>query len=157
MTLWAKQNQYKTKNEELIEVGLIAAICFVLGFAFFYDNDDSEPNLNSEPAIDLFNQYPLQAWQTTDVTGGDCVKIRYRVQKENTRLYMINSKGKLVHRAPLSIDPYKDGRDRIETYVWKLYRTEWSSQIPSGEYQIIVGTDYDKRATNNLNIEIDIL
>ena len=45
---------------------------------------------------------------------------------------------------------------RIETYVWKLYRTEWTSKIPPGEYQIMVGTDYDKDPTRNLNIEIDI-
>ena len=157
MTMWANQNQYKTRTEELIEVFLVGAICFVLGFAFFFDYGEGEPEIDSEPSMEIFNQYPLQAWQSTDINGGDCVKIRYRVQKENTRLYMINSKGKLVHRAPLSIDPYKDGRDRIETYVWKLYRTEWSSQIPSGEYQIIVGTDYDRGPTRNLNIEIDIL
>tara|TARA_Y100001937_G_C7037734_1_gene293151 strand:- start:83 stop:532 length:450 start_codon:yes stop_codon:yes gene_type:complete len=147
---------YKTQNEELLELILIGAICFVLGFAFFYDYGDGEPNTKSEPSMDVFEQYPLQAWQTTDVTGGDCIKIRYRVQKDNTRLYMINSKGKLVHQQPLSLDRYKD-RDRVETYVWKLYRTEWSSQIAPGEYQIIVGTDYDRSPTRNLNIEIDIL
>ena len=158
MTLWAEQNKYKTKNEELIEIGLIIAICFVLGFVFFYDNDTIvEPDISSEPSMEIFNQYPLQAWQTTDINNGDCIKVRYRVQKENTRLYMINTKGKIVHKQPISIDPYKDDRDRIETYVWKLYRTEWSSQIPPGEYQIIVGTDYDNSPTRNLNIEIDVL
>ena len=69
---------------------------------------------------------------------------------------MVNSQGKRVHASPLSLDPYKN-KERIETYVWKLYRTEWSSKIPPGEYQIIVGTDYDKSPTRNLNIEIDIL
>ena len=155
MTMWAKQNNYKTQSEELLEMILIALICFVLGFVFFYDYD--EPSVvSSEPKMDTFNQYPLQAWQTTDINGGDCVKVRYKVQKENTRLYMINSQGKKVHASPLSLDPYRD-KERIETYVWKLYRTEWSSKIPPGEYQIIVGTDYDKSPTRNLNIEIDIL
>ena len=69
---------------------------------------------------------------------------------------MINQKGKKVHMTPLSFDPKTDGRERIETNVWKLYRTEWTSKIAPGEYQIIVGTDYDKDPTRNLNIEIDI-
>ena len=155
MTMWAKQNQYKTKHEELIELGLIAAICFFLGFVFFFDYEQ-EPEIFSEPSMNEFEQYPLQAWQTTDITGGDAIKVRYRVDRDNTRLYMINQKGKKVHMTPLSFDPYTDGRERIETYVWKLYRTEWTSKIAPGEYQIIVGTDYDKDPTRNLNIEIDI-
>jgi len=157
MTMWANQNQYKTKNEELIEVFLIGAICFVLGFAFFFDYEEGEPVIDSEPSMEIFNQYPLQVWQSVDVNNGDCIKVRYRVSKENTRLYMRNTDGKLVHQQPISLDPYRDGRDRIETYTWKLYRTEWSSQIPPGEYQIIVGTDYSKQAANNLNVIIDIL
>ena len=47
--------------------------------------------------------------------------------------------------------------DRVETYVWKLYRTEWTDKISPGEYLIIVGTDYDKAASRNLNLKIDIL
>ena len=76
---------------------------------------------------------------------------------EIRRKMAINSKGKMVHQQPISYDPFRDGRDRIETYVWKLYRTEWTSQIPPGEYMIIVGTDYDKSPTRNYHIEVDIL
>ena len=149
---------YKSQNEELIEIVLIGAICFVLGFVIFFRSGDDEPMLrSSEPSMEDFNYFPLQAWQTTDISGGDAVKIRYRVEKENTRLYMINTKGKMVHQQPISYDPFRDGRDRIETYVWKLYRTEWTSQIPPGEYMIIVGTDYDKSPTRNYHIEVDIL
>tara|TARA_Y100001938_G_C8033220_1_gene401861 strand:+ start:688 stop:1158 length:471 start_codon:yes stop_codon:yes gene_type:complete len=155
MTMWAKQNQYRTKTEELIELFLIGATCFVLGFVFFYDYED-EPSLITEPSVNEFEQYPLQAWPVQDVTGGDAIKIKYRVDRDNTCLYMRNSQGKLVHKTPLSLDPFNDGRERIETYVWKLYRTEWTSKIPPGEYQIIVGTTYDKDPTRNLNIEIDI-
>tara|TARA_R100000008_G_scaffold35670_1_gene20264 strand:- start:309 stop:791 length:483 start_codon:yes stop_codon:yes gene_type:complete len=147
-------NNTPPKDNTLLELLIISLICFCLGFAFFI-NPKSEPQIESEPSMETFEQYPLQAWQSVDVNNGECVKVRYRVQKENTRLYMINSKGKLVHQTPLSLDPYKN-KDRIETYVWKLYRTEWSSQIPPGEYQIIVGTDYDRSPTRNLNIEIDI-
>ena len=121
-----------------------------------------KPVIDDTPIIGQeFEEYPLLAWKSThkrwNGTHGDIVKIRYRVEKENTRLYMINSKGRVVHKQPISFDPFTDGRDRIETYTWKLYRTEWTAQIPPGEYMIIVGTDYDKNPTRNFHIEIDIL
>ena len=141
----------------LSELLLIAAICFTLGFVVFFNGYDEPHSGTTEPNMEDFEWFPLQAWQTTDISGGDAVKIRYRVEKENTRLYMINSKGKIVHQQPISFDPFRDGRDRIETYVWKLYRTEWTSQIAPGEYMIIVGTDYDKSPTRHYHIEIDIL
>ena len=141
----------------LSELLLIAAICFTLGFVVFFNGDDEPHSVTTEPSMEDFEWFPLQAWQTTDISGGDAVKIRYRVEKENTRLYMINSKGKIVHQQPISFDPFRDGRDRIETYVWKLYRTEWTSQIAPGEYMIIVGTDYDKSPTRHYHIELDIL
>ena len=72
---------YKSQNEELIEIGLIAAICFVLGFVIFFRPGDDEPMLHSsEPSMEDFDYFPLQAWQTTDISGGDAVKIRYRVE-----------------------------------------------------------------------------
>ena len=141
----------------LSELLLISAICFTLGFVVFFNGDDEPHSVTTEPNMEDFELFPLQAWQTTDISGGDAVKIRYRVEKENTRLYMINSKGKIVHQQPISFDPFRDGRDRIETYVWKLYRTEWTSQIAPGEYMIIVGTDYDKSPTRHYHIELDIL
>ena len=106
----------------------LKTIRFILGFVFFYDYED-EPEVFSEPSVNEFEQYPLQAWQTTDITGGDAVKVKYKVDRENTRLYMRNQQGKVVHMTPLSFDPYQD-KERIETYVWKLYRTEWTSKIP---------------------------
>ena len=147
---------YKTQKEEFIEIILIGAICFTLGFIFFFRGEDNSQVINSEPSMEDFDWFPLQAWQTTDVHGKDCVKIKYKVEKDNTRLYMINTKGKMVHKQPISFSPFNDGRERIETYVWKLYRTEWTSQVAPGEYQIIVGTDYDKSASRNYHIEIDI-
>ena len=54
--------------------------------------------------------------------------------------YMFNENGKLVHMTPLSLDPFKDGRRRVETYTWRLYRTEWSSDVTPGTYTIVVGT-----------------
>ena len=147
-----------SKDLTPIELILISAICFTLGFVVFFKGGDSEPFLKSnQPSMEDFDEFPLQAWQTTDISGGDAVKIRYRVEKKNTRLFMYNSKAKLVHQQPISFNPFRDGRDRIETYVWKLYRTEWTSQVPPGEYMIIVGTDYDKSPTRHYHMEIDIL
>ena len=110
------------KDFTAIELLLISAICFILGFVIFFQGD-TEPQLMgiTEPSMTDFDFFPLQAWQTTDVKGGDAVKIRYKVESENTRLYMINSKGNMVHKQPISFDPFDDGRERIETYVWKLY------------------------------------
>ena len=145
-----------SKDLTLIELLLISAICFILGFIIFFRGSDEPQSLVSEPTMEDFNFFPLQAWQTTDKDGGDAIKIKYKVEEENTRLYMINTKGKVVHKQPISLDPFRDGRERIETYVWKLYRTEWTAQIAPGEYQIIVGTDYDKSTTRNYHMEIDV-
>lgn len=143
-------------TEEVLEYILIAAIAITLGFVLF--RGDSEPiKMMKEPSIKNFNNFPLQVWQTTDLKGGDCIKIRYMVAKPNTRLIMINSEGKRVHMQPISLSPRK-GKDRIETYVWKLYRTEWTDRISPGEYLVIVGTDHDRRPSKtNLSIKVDVL
>ena len=60
----------------------------------------------------------------------------------------------LVHQTPLALDKFRDGRERTETYVWKLYRTEWTSDINPGYYTIVVGTDHDKRG---IGTEIEVL
>ena len=145
-----------SKDLTPIELILISAICFTLGFIIFFRGSDEPQSVISEPSMEDFDFFPLQAWQTTDKDGGDAIKIKYKVEEENTRLYMINTKGKVVHKQPISLDPFRDGRERIETYVWKLYRTEWTAQIAPGEYQIIVGTDYDKSTTRNYHMEIDV-
>ena len=142
-------------DQESLEWILGILIFIILGFVFF--NKDEPIKVQSEPSVENFNEYPLQAWQTLDRKGGECVKVRYRVEKNNTRLHMINADGKKVHTQPISLSPHKDGRERIETYVWKLYRTEWTGRIAPGEYLIIVGTDFDKSASRNLTIEIDIM
>jgi len=70
---------------------------------------------------------------------------------------MINSEGVRVHMQPISLSP-RNGEDRIEVYVWKLYRTEWTDKISPGEYLVIVGTDHDRRPSkSNLSIEVDVL
>ena len=93
---------------------------------------------------DSFNIFPLMAWKSThekwDGKEGDIVKIKYRVTTSNTKLWIYNTEtGKLVHEQQLIRDPWPDGRHRDFTYVWKLYKTERTQYIPSGEYEIRVG------------------
>ena len=96
---------------ELIIGGLIVGT-----LAFVFLRNDEPVKIQKEPTIDEFYDFPLQVWQTTDLQGGDCMKIRYMVTKPNTRLIMINSEGVRVHMQPISLSPRK-GEDRIETYV----------------------------------------
>ena len=139
-------------SEQILEYGLITAIMVVLGFVFF--KEDDTPFVPKELTHEEFLIHPLDAWQTTDKQGGMCVKIKYLVEKDKTKLYMIDRNNKVVHSQPISLNPNKDGRERIETYVWRLYRTEWTDRIAPGQYQIIVGTIYEKRG---LGLEINIL
>ena len=138
-----------SKLENKIELGLTAAIIIVVGFVLF------QPDVtytDDKPTMETFYDFPLQAWLDED-RGGDVVKVRYLVDRTKTKLYMIDKYGKIVHKQPISLSPYGDGRERIETYVWKLYRTEWTDRIGAGEYGIVVGTDFDHRG---ISIEIDI-
>ena len=82
--------------------------------------------------------------EKSDCKEGDIVKIKYRVTRSNTKLWIYDTKtGKLVHEQPLIRDPWPDGRHRDFTYVWKLYKTERSQYIPSGEYEIRIGGLYE--------------
>tara|TARA_B100000902_G_C27035373_1_gene776575 strand:+ start:371 stop:814 length:444 start_codon:yes stop_codon:yes gene_type:complete len=134
------------------EIGLMLGIAIVLGSMFFAPDPDAIPTVKAPSMVD-FEEHPIIAWNAYDSKGGPCVRIRYEIQRAKTKLYMFNESGKLVHQQPLALSPLKDGRTRTETYVWKLYRTEWSSDIPPGLYTIVVGTEYDKRG---IGTEIEI-
>tara|TARA_B100000902_G_scaffold102144_1_gene104537 strand:- start:755 stop:1198 length:444 start_codon:yes stop_codon:yes gene_type:complete len=142
-------------TDDILEIILFGLIMVTLGLVFF--QSDEPTKVQTEPDIASFSDFPLQAWQTTDLHGGDCIKIRYMVTRPNTRLFMINADGKRVHMQPISLSPRRS-EDRIETYVWKLYRTEWTDKISPGEYLIVVGTDHDRRAAHpNLSIKVDVM
>ena len=142
-------------TDDILELTIGGLIMVTLGFVFFRDSEPTK--VQKEPTIDDFYEFPLQAWQTTDLQGGDCMKIRYMVTKPNTRLIMINSEGVRVHMQPISLSP-RNREDRIEVYIWKLYRTEWTDKISPGEYLVIVGTDHDRRPSkSNLSIKVDVL
>jgi len=141
----------KQDTETFKELGLIIAIGFVLAFVFLTPDETA---IQSEPPMVEFYDFPLQAWQTLDKRGKECVKIKYLVDRSNTKLYMFNRNGKIVHKQPLALSPHKNDRDRVETYVWKLYRTEWTDNISPGKYQIVVGTEHQK---TGISIEIEII
>ena len=149
---WLKHHFYiqMSNLESKLELGLTIAIIVVVGFILFKPNGSVQED--TKPSMESFYEFPLQAWMDTD-KGGDVVKVRYLVDRMKTKLYMVDRYGVIVHKQPISLSPYGDGRERIETYVWKLYRTEWTDRIGAGEYAIIVGTDFDQRGTT---IEIDI-
>ena len=125
--------------ENKIELGLITAIIVVVGFILFQPKVVHE---DSKPTLENFYEFPLQAWLDED-KGGDVVKVRYLVDRMKTKLYMVDKYGVIVHKQPISLSPYGDGRERIETYVWKLYKSERTIDIDFGIYNIIVGGDIE--------------
>ena len=129
--------------------GIFLCLSYVI-----FSPDKDELQKVKPPSMKEFDNHPIVAWAAYDRKGGPCVKIRYKVQRDKTRLYMFAENGKLVHQTPLALDRFKDGRERTETYVWKLYRTEWTSNIDPGYYTIVVGTEYDKRG---IGTEIEVL
>jgi len=140
-------------NDTFKELFVIFGIVLAIGYVVFAPSED-ELSTTKVPSMEEFDDHPIVAWLAYDGKGGPCVRVRYDVIRAKTKLYMFAENGKLVHQTPLSLSPFRDGRRRTETYVWKLYRTEWSSQIESGYYTIVVGTEYDKRG---LGTEVEVL
>ena len=134
------------------ETGLICAIGIVLFFAISDVDIIDRQNVSNVPSEEAFYQYPLVAWQTEN-KDGDIVKIKYLVEEENTKVRVYDSQGKKVHEQPFDLDRHRDGRERIMTYNWKLYKTEWSQNIVPGTYTIIVGTVYQETGRT---IEIEV-
>ena len=134
------------------ETGLICAIGIVLFFAISDVDIIDRQNVSNVPSEEAFYQYPLVAWQTEN-KDGDIVKIKYLVEEENTKVRVYDSQGKMVHEQPFDLDRHRDGRERIMTYNWKLYKTEWSQNIVPGTYTIIVGTVYQETGRT---IEIEV-
>ena len=134
-------------DTEVVERIIIALIFLTISLTFIFK---PEEKVKEEFVIneDSFNIFPLMAWKSThekwDGKEGDIVKIKYRVTRSNTKLWIYDTKtGKLVHEQPLIRDPWPDGRHRDFTYVWKLYKTERSQYIPPGEYEIRIGGLYE--------------
>ena len=149
----------KISNDILERVVIVLiAICISL---YFMNKDEKKHNKN-EITIneDAFDIYPLLAWKDThkkwDGEQGSIVNIRYRVHRNNTKLWIYNSEtNELVHEQPFERDPKKDGTPRDFSYVWKLYKTERSRYIKPGTYTIIVGGLYNNDFSR-LSTEITI-
>ena len=134
------------------ETGLICAIGLVLFFIISDIGNTETKSVSNIPSEEAFYQYPLVAWQAEN-KDGDIVKIKYLVEEENTKVRVYDSQGKKVHEQPFDLDKHRDGRERIMTYNWKLYKTEWSQNIVPGTYTIIVGTVYQETGRT---IEIEV-
>ena len=102
---------------------------------------------------DYFEDYPLEYWRDTD-KGGEVIWVRFRVLQDNTKLWVLDSNGRIVHETPMEFDLYDDGRDRVHKHRWKLYYTEWSQDISPGDYEIVVGSHLQN--SQNLYIEVTI-
>ena len=134
-------------DSNFLEKLLVVLICVVVSLTFILKPKEE---VKEEVVIneDSFNIFPLIAWKSThkkwDGKEGDIVKIKYRVTRSNTKLWIYDTEtGKLVHEQSIIRDPWPDGRHRDFTYVWKLYKTERSQYIPPGKYEIRVGGMYE--------------
>ena len=142
------------KDKNIVkETGLIVAIGLVLFFIISDADIIDRQNVSNVPSEEAFYQYPLVAWQTEN-KDGDIVKIKYLVEEENTKVRVYDSQGEKVHEQPFDLDRHRDGSERIMTYNWKLYKTEWSQDIYPGIYTITVGTVYQETGRT---IEIEVL
>tara|TARA_B100000902_G_scaffold388523_1_gene434324 strand:+ start:539 stop:949 length:411 start_codon:yes stop_codon:yes gene_type:complete len=131
-----------------IEILITSLIVVLLGYVIYPKGDA----VMEEPEIqDYFDDYPIEYWKDTD-DGGDIVWVRYRILQDNTKLWVLDNNGNVIHQAPFELDRHDDGRDRIHKYRWKLYFTEWSSDIEPGDYQIVVGSFL----VNTTNLVTDI-
>ena len=122
-------------------------ISSLIGIVLFYIIIPKNNNKIKEEEI-TFEIPAIEAWKDThekwDGAWGDIVKIKYRVTRSNTKLWIYDVEtGVLVHEQPFDRDPWSDGRYRDFTYIWKLYKTERTKNIPSGQYEIVVGSRYE--------------
>ena len=79
------------------------------------------------------------------------------MEKPNTKLWVRDMAGRVVHEQGYTMNPYPaeyERPDRINTYQWRLYKSQYSNYIPPGEYEIIVGTNLNSSQNYYLNIEI---
>ena len=134
-------------DSDKLERILIALIFLTISLTYIFKPEEEVKKevVINEASFDIF---PLIAWKDThekwDGDEGDIVKIKYRVTRSNTKLWIYDTEtDRLVHEQPLIRDPWPDGRHRDFTYVWKLYKTERTQYIPPGEYEIRVGGLYE--------------
>ena len=139
-----------------ILIGLIAITLLYI----FYPKDDGE--IKKEVIIDemAYEDFPLIAWFDTeekwDGSIQPIVKIKYRVFDHNSRIWIYDINGSVVHKQPYDRDPKDDGTPRDFTYSWRLYKSEWSDAIQSGDYTITMGFGDPGTGDNQRKIHITI-
>ena len=127
---------------EVLEYIIAGTIIFILAFVFFNEPEE-QVYVPEPPSFEQFEDWPIVAWFEKD-RRGPTVKIRYRIENSNTRLWIYDTEtGELVHKQPFSRDPNLDGTYKDFTYVWKLYKSERTIEISTGIYNIIVGGDFE--------------
>ena len=95
--------------------------------------------------------------ETWDGSIGEFIEVKYKVEKPNTKLWVRDMAGRVVHEQGYTMNPYPaeyERPDRINTYQWRLYKSQYSNYIQPGEYEIIVGTNLNSSQNYYLNIEI---
>ena len=151
MELFNYRKSYTKDKLSINDIGGNPIDFFVKWFKEAENSDQIiEPNAMTISTVDenSFEIFPLMAWKSThkkwDGKEGDIVKIKYRVTRSNTKLWIYDTEtNKLVHEQSIIRDPWPDGRYRDFTYVWKLYKTERTQYIPSGDYIIVIGSLYE--------------
>ena len=129
-------------DKTTLEWILIASISAVLVFTFV---DFGDKPTKEEVIMESFDYegFPLVAWFDTeekwDGSMQHVVKIKYRVFDHNSRIWIYDINGSVVHKQPYDRDPKDDGTPRDFTYSWRLYKSEWSDAIQSGDYTITMG------------------
>ena len=162
-------------DKTILEWILIASIGAILVFTFA---DFSGKSTKKEVIIDesAYEAYPLTAWKDTDGSGYEdfplmawrsteekwdgseqpVVKIKYRVFDHNSRIWVYDEYGYVVHKQPYDRDPSDDGTPRDFTYSWRLYKSEWSDEIEPGDYTITMGFGDSGTGDNQRRINITI-
>ena len=133
----------------IIEYIIATIIAIIIITSLFPEKE----KIQEQEIQDYFEDYPLEYWHDTD-KGGDVIWVRFRVLQDNTKLWVLDSNGYIVHETPMEFDLYDDGRDRVHKHRWKLYYTEWSQDILPGDYEIVVGSHLQN--SQNLYMEVKI-
>lgn len=133
--------EISTRSLEYITLCLI-----VIVVSWIFREEEIEEITYHQPEISeqQFDSHPIIAWPAVD-NRGNVYKIKYRVTNHNTKLWIYDVEtGNLIHEQPYTRDPsIQDGSYRDFIYTWKLYKTEWTVDVPKGIYEIVVGGDIE--------------
>ena len=84
-------------NDQIKEYLLYIGIALCIGYVIFPSNEDETPKVKP-PSMEEFDDHPIVAWAAYDRKGGPCVKVRYKIQRDKTRLYIVSENGQLFHQ-----------------------------------------------------------